>query len=323
MASTPHDDLFRTVFQHPREASALLRLALPDELLVHLDLRTLAPARGRFLTRLFAHREADLVFTAQLRERAAIVVVLVEHKSDLPRTLPLQVLGYVSLLLEEWSKENRLPLPVVLPIVVYHGVRRAPPCATLADLLDPSVAPPLLAWMPKIRVPILDLGRVPTERLLARLEPGAERAATTLVLMARIWSGDILDELRLLARPLRRSRRRRGGLEFERLLLTYILRAARQPPPLEELDEVMANEVDADARGVVMTLADQLHRAGMERGVEQGERQEARASLLRVLTLKFGDPPDALRARIEDADLDALREWLDAAVLARTIDDVF
>ena len=326
MTPTPHDELFKAVFKRTREARALLRVALPASVLEHLDLSTLAPAEDRLPTP-SGHREADLVFTARIRGRDALVIFLVEHKSWFPADVAIQLLVYVALLLQQWMRDHGGPLPAVVPVVLYHGERPAPSSVGIDDLNDSSLPAGMLAWMPSFRVPILDLNRVSLDDLLERLGPTSERAAAALAVMKSIRDEGLVDVVRRAAPVLRKSRVRRGGIEFEVDLLRYVLRAARHPPALEELDEVMAKHVDPRAGGVVMTLAEQLEKKGLEKGLEEGRVEgaagEARESLRRVLTLRFGQAPEASAARIDAADLDMLRGWIDAAVLADRLEDVF
>lgn len=70
---------------------------------------------------------------------------------------------------------------------------------------------------------------------------------------------------------------------------------------------------------------------GLSQGKEQG-RREGRTegmtegmvrSLLTVLTAKFGELPDKVRARIEGADCGQLEEWMDRVFAAERPEDLF
>ena len=65
---------------------------------------------------------------------------------------------------------------------------------------------------------------------------------------------------------------------------------------------------------------------GMERGIEKGiekgmERGEARM-LLRLLCLKYGDLPEALVQRVEEADQAALLRWSERVLTAARLEEV-
>jgi predicted transposase YdaD len=57
---------------------------------------------------------------------------------------------------------------------------------------------------------------------------------------------------------------------------------------------------------------------GEQRGVQKGES----LVLLRQLRLKFGEIPDEIRLRIEEADADTLLTWSERILTAERIEDV-
>ena len=61
---------------------------------------------------------------------------------------------------------------------------------------------------------------------------------------------------------------------------------------------------------------------GMQQGVQQGLREGERRVLLKLLTLRFGAPPDAALARIAAADAETLERWAERVLTGATLDDV-
>jgi hypothetical protein len=59
-----------------------------------------------------------------------------------------------------------------------------------------------------------------------------------------------------------------------------------------------------------------------ERYIEQGLQQGEARLLLRLLTLKFGEPSPAQRARIEEADADTLLTWSERVLTAGSVEEV-
>jgi hypothetical protein len=77
-------------------------------------------------------------------------------------------------------------------------------------------------------------------------------------------------------------------------------------------------------------LAEHFESRGRERGVKEG-RQEGRQEglqegerrvLLKLLTLRFGPPPDSAARRIADADADTLERWAERVLTAATLEEV-
>ena len=65
-------------------------------------------------------------------------------------------------------------------------------------------------------------------------------------------------------------------------------------------------------------FADRFRQEGMQQGMQQGEARV----LLRLLQRKFGDLPEAIQRRIEQADERTLLEWSERVLTATRLDEV-
>ncbi|MFG0318424.1 MAG: hypothetical protein ACF8XB_14215, partial [Planctomycetota bacterium JB042] len=168
---------------------------------------------------------------------------------------------------------------------------------------------------------------IDVDELVRRVGERSPFGAAALALMRSIRGRDLAEVLRALGGTLRRVFLAPGGAERLGVLITYVSLAARHPPTPEEVIEIMVNDVHPEAEEVGLTLAEQWRREGLEKGRAEGEtagsRREAADALLRVLRIRFGDVPEWARARIADADVAALRSWLEHAVSRERLDDVF
>ncbi len=59
----------------------------------------------------------------------------------------------------------------------------------------------------------------------------------------------------------------------------------------------------------------------IHQGVQKGQQQGEAVMLLRLLQLKFGDVPEAVRGEIESADAQTLLEWSDRVLTANSIEE--
>jgi hypothetical protein len=89
---TPHDSVFRQIFGVPENAASQLRAVLPPGLAGRLDLGRLARVSGSFVDEALKWRHSDLLFTAPLDGRDALVYVLVEHQSSADPLMACRVL---------------------------------------------------------------------------------------------------------------------------------------------------------------------------------------------------------------------------------------
>ena len=77
---------------------------------------------------------------------------------------------------------------------------------------------------------------------------------------------------------------------------------------------------------LMSNFADRFRQEGLEQGMQQGiqqgmQRGEARL-LLRQLQRKFGELPEAVQRRVEQADENTLLEWSDRVLTASWLDEV-
>ncbi len=114
----PHDAFFRRMLSKPAVAVEFLRHYLPPAVRATLDLTAVQLDETVFTDQKLRHHAADLLFRVALLDGGeAYILVLLEHKSAPDERVALQVLRYAVL---KWDRMP-LPLPLILPVVVYHG----------------------------------------------------------------------------------------------------------------------------------------------------------------------------------------------------------
>jgi len=124
---TPHDALFKAVFGQPEHARGALRAVLPVAIAEALDWATLAACPGSFIDPRLNGQHTDLLFSVSWRAGGdALVYVLFEHQSAPDDWMAFRLLRYLLRIWERWRTEQAGPgtrktLPVVLPVVLYHG----------------------------------------------------------------------------------------------------------------------------------------------------------------------------------------------------------
>jgi hypothetical protein len=67
------------------------------------------------------------------------------------------------------------------------------------------------------------------------------------------------------------------------------------------------------------TFFQRVREESEQRGVQRGEVRV----LLRLLRLKFGEIPEDVRRRVEQADADTLLTWSERILTAERIEDIF
>jgi hypothetical protein len=87
----------------------------------------------------------------------------------------------------------------------------------------------------------------------------------------------------------------------------------------EDLEKGFMDELTAFEEQQNMPYVTSVERIGIQKGRREGEA----AVLLRQISLKFGQPSEHVRARIEAADADTLLDWSARILTAERVDDIF
>src|SRR5689334_882392 len=140
MTARPHDALFKSVFEAPATAAALLRELVPAALSTAVAWETVTSETGAFVDTALADRHSDLLFSARLRTGgAALLYFLLEHQSSSDPSMPLRTLAYQLQIWERFRKERpRAPLPPIIGVLVSHVAGGWTKARTLEELYDPA-----------------------------------------------------------------------------------------------------------------------------------------------------------------------------------------
>jgi predicted transposase/invertase (TIGR01784 family) len=123
--SSPHDRFFKAVFGRTEVAAEFLARYLPPTVATALDWETLRAGKDSFLDPDLAQHPTDLLYEVDLRSGGtAYVHVLFEHKSYVESRIGLDLLRYRVRIWEQWLNAGHTGrLPVIIPVVVYHGAK--------------------------------------------------------------------------------------------------------------------------------------------------------------------------------------------------------
>jgi hypothetical protein len=215
-----------------------------------------------------------------------------------------------------------------LTIVLYNGERRWTAPLRLREMIavPEGASPSLDALQSEAAYILIDLSKMPPAELLARARQCTPLAAVTAVVLKRSRGEDLFRRLAGVIDLARQLRDPVRGWWIIRPLVRYILDVYRDVS-IERLAEFMDQHLDLEAREVVMTTGEKLRKegeaVGQAKGLAKGLAQGLRRALLTILRRRFGEVPESVVARLQAADAATLEHWLDRALDAAVIDDVF
>ena len=291
---------------------------------------------GTFINGDGAKTQCDALFRVRLKSgQDARIYVLLEHKSSVDYDTPLQIVRYM---LNIWARELKATpahrkLPMILPLVFYHGLGEWTVPLSLAEMIDApdGVDDPLRGFAYTLR----DLRRLDPWHLAQNPEVQAALVALWLV-----FEENVLPELLDLVT---------GGIvdgsEFESHIITYIsekfnidaptLEASLQRTKPQRWEILMGTAAESwleQGRTEGWTEGKTEGRAegraegeviGIEKGKVIGIAEGKAETFLRQARLKFDAIPDARVAQVRAASLVEIDAWLDALILAEDLNDVF
>ena len=267
--SQPHDKYFRSVFSHLPDAASLLRAVVPQPLADSLQWSTLALLPGRFVSRDWRAREADLLFSIRQADATPVLLyVLLEHQSTPDRWLRLRLLDYCVQVWVKWIKEHEddeddeagQRLPLIVPLVFYQGARSWRYDQEFAELFGDAAG--AWRWVPRFEHLLIDQ----TQASVATV-PGALAARLAQIALMAAFRDGLLEQATRLMGELYRA----AGLEEVSKHVEYVL-ATQSEENRQVFAEALQRNVPGRG-GELMNYVEQLIEQGRREGRREG-RQE-------------------------------------------------
>ncbi len=335
--SGPHDLFVRFTFGHPENAAAELRAVLPAQVVSLVDWATLHLEPGSVIDPELRETESDLLFSARLHGRRQLLFyVLIEHQSTVNRWMALRMLRYVVRQLEHWRTKHpeSKRLPVIIPLVLYHGLEGAWSAPRQVEELFelPGEGEELEHW--RMRVPrfgylVDDLTAERAEALMAR--PGPPLARLALLVLRYGRTEELAERLRGWAALFAQVHAAPNGFEELGTVVHYLLLVgdrAVQHVTVEMLHSVVGEQRTEE---LMRTYGEELIEQGRQKGRLEGQAEglargkaEGRAvSVLQILAARGVHVPASAQQRILSCtDLACLDRWFDRALTATQLSEV-
>jgi predicted transposase YdaD len=315
MGHNVHDALFKAIFSQVEHAAGELRVVLPPGLAARIDWGTLTLRPGSFVDEALALQHSDLLFSATLSGRMALIYVLCEHKSGPEGLTAFQLLRYMVRVWEDHRQrhpEARL-LPAIVPVVVHHGEGGWTVARGFEELLDvdEETLADLGAHVVRFRFVLDDLSQESDEALRARAMSALGRLSLWCLRNAR-RPEQIVAGVREWLGLVQEVRRAPNGMAALVKLWRYVLEVGERFGP-EDLVARLTAAMGPKEKEAVVTAGEQL----VERGRQEGERKGQQKVLLKMLRARFGELPEAVVAQVNAAGSAELELWIDR-ILAET-----
>jgi len=289
LLKSPHDNFFKQVFSKKENAIVFFKSFLPAQVTNAIDFDSLKLENASFVTKNLKSYFSDLTYSAEFLNEKGYIYLLFEHKSYKDELVSFQLLKYVIKLYDNYLKQNKgaKKLPVVIPILFYHGEKNLNIDNRFSYLFD---SPPdfLLKYIPDFEYVLVDVTKKSEEELKK-----IKAISLPLLFLKNIFNKDAAKFGKLLEELYRfyNVEKNRDDIIF---YLSYIIYGARNIAP-EELGKILEQK----GGDIMPSLAKKIYdegrmeginegmQKGMQRGMQRGKIDALKEALIDMVEIKF------------------------------------
>jgi predicted transposase/invertase (TIGR01784 family) len=262
-----HDEAVKEYFSDIETAKSFFTEYLPAEIVNNLDFKTLRICKDTFLNKKLAKYFSDILYQVNLNNISIFIYLLIDHKSREEPFMGFQFLKYMVRIWELHLKQNKKAecLPVIIPIVIYHGPRKWEVDKGFNSLFD---APGYLKeYIPDFNYRLYDISHVPDEEI-----KGEVLLRVLLMTLKYVFTPRLNYKLREDIFPLfLELNDKKKGTEYLEVLLRYLTRSARGLPE-KDLNESISKLFE-DGGDIMQTIAEKWKSEGIKIGEKRGEER--------------------------------------------------
>ncbi|MEG3070207.1 MAG: Rpn family recombination-promoting nuclease/putative transposase [Candidatus Syntrophopropionicum ammoniitolerans] len=302
----PHDKFFKKTFGEVAVARDFLNNYLPQNIMDIIDIDTLEPQKDSHIDEDLKESFSDLLFRTNINNQEGYLYLLFEHKSYPSPDIAFQLLKYMVKIWDSKIEETGR-LPIIIPLVVYHGRDGWNIKPTLGEMLlgYDELPQDVQALIPDYEYLLFDLSRFTDGEI-----KGAVITRIAVMILRDIQRkgvGAILEIILKAAALLQELEDKETGLEYFEILMRYIFSAR---PDLTKADFVeLVKKIETtypEGSETVMTLAQVFREEGKKEGIIKGMRRG----------MEKGIEVGAQRNKLEVAR-NAIKEGMELGLIAR------
>jgi predicted transposase/invertase (TIGR01784 family) len=291
-AQNPHDQFFKEIFSQQESILDFIENYVPERLTKLFDLQTLERIEDSFVDNELKEHLSDLLFRVKLKNKQdAFIYILLEHKSSPDKWVSFQLLRYLVRIFEKSQREGNKQLPLVLPIVFYHGKTSWNISEKFSALFDLKDLEELRKFLPEFYYHLCDLNKFSDDQL-----KGNPTLLSAVRVLKYIFRKDLKSKLSKSFEPLAELLPSDAAFERLRVLMFYLLYSnkANEAEIVEALKEAKGDEMQE-----VFFI---------DRWINQGKKESLVSINLKILTKKFGDSVKKIQSQIEKLSIEQLEE---------------
>jgi recombination-promoting nuclease RpnB len=260
-----HDHFFRLMMSDKRVAQEFFAAHLPKDVLAVIDLNYLELQPVSYIDDMLKEFIVDMLFKTMIAGQEAYILLLVEHQSCPDELMPFWSLKYLcNAIDQELRGTGKKRIPLILPLVVYHGKQPWNYSNDINDLVD---APRQLVDAYFLKpFTLIDLTKIEDEELKKNTWAGVMQLT-----LKHIYARDMLPYINDII-ELMQHFVWANDQNFVETVLVYILNRGELNDK-ETFLNLVKTKLAPEAGEKIMTIAEQLKAEGIQQGIQQGKQQ--------------------------------------------------
>ncbi|WP_273838500.1 Rpn family recombination-promoting nuclease/putative transposase [Providencia rettgeri] len=257
--SIPHDAAFKGFMSKVDNARDFFDIHLPTNIkqLCHFD--TLAITNTSFIDKQLRSRFSDVLYTVETQQGDGYIYMLVEHQSSPDKLMGWRLMHYAFLAMNQHLQQGNKDLPLVVPVLFYHGkVSPYPYAQPWTHCFHwPDVASDLYSkTFPIVDITVIDDNELVNHRKVAVMELAMKHK-------------DLRDEFQRVVPLLAQALHQHYNNDDDIITILNYLFITVDSIHFEYIVQQLS-EATEKHQGVIMNIALRLQEKGRKEGIEEG-----------------------------------------------------
>ncbi len=260
-----HDKFFKQTMTDKKTARSMLENYLPASILKLIDLDNMELEKDSMIEKELSDVFSDLIYKVSLNGKDAYLYFLFEHKSYPYKKIALQLLKYMRNIWDLKMKQDQHKLPLIIPLVFYHGRVKWNIGLRLSEILE-DIPLELKDYIPDFKYLLCDFSPYSNQEITGRIE-----LRIFLVLIRYVFTDIDLfkDKIKDIIELFEELKDKDMAIEYFEIAIRYIMNA-KDGINKNELANIAGN-VSSERSEAIMTIAEKLRMEGKQEGIKEGE----------------------------------------------------
>ena len=294
-SSIPHDAAFKGFMTKQSNARDFFELHLPEHIERLCDFDTLTLINSAFIDSKLRTRFSDVLYSVQTKTRGSYIYLLVEHQSTPDKLMGWRLMHYAFMAMNQHLQQGHKTLPLVVPILFYHGETSPYPyegtwtqCLPHAEIAHDLYSSPI----PLVDITVVEDTEIVSHRKIAVMELAMKHKKLRN------------DHQRVTEHFVQILNSHYNDKDDVITILNYLF-IIMDSPYYTYIVETLIDQAE-NHRGTIMNIAQRLKNEGIEEGIEKGEKKNQLKVAL--MSLQLGLSIDVIRklTGLSDSEIQAL-----------------